>query len=187
MIPFYDKHGPEYVHRTIGVDVTHLYSLFQPYLDASDVSNILDVGFGSGRDLRYYNSIGYTTIGVDTSPYMCRHARDTTESEIYQCDLFNFSKKVDAIWCCACLVHVPDFTSAIQHFKTLTGGPILISVKIGEQSEQRIEGERTFYILSPHDVRDCIVNSGFIIHEWEVNTSAIDTKDTWLTIVMTPE
>lgn len=187
MIPFYDKHGFAYIQRTIDVNVSHLYDLFQPYLNLLEHPTILDVGFGSGRDIRYFESQGHEVIGVDTSPLMCKHSRETTNADIYQCDLFKFSKKVDAIWCCACLVHVPDFKAALEHFKTITRGPILVSVKIGEASMTVTEGERTFYILSPDDVHGALIDTGFIVHEWESNRSSIDPNDTWLTVVITPE
>ena len=60
---YYSANYKEYISFTQNVDMTEHYNRFLPYL--SHGSKILDIGFGSGRDMLYFSSKGYNVFGID--------------------------------------------------------------------------------------------------------------------------
>ena len=62
---YYDKNAKDYITNTINCDMSHHYQKFIKYLPSN--SKILDIGFGSGRDMIYFQSQGHIVEGIDTS------------------------------------------------------------------------------------------------------------------------
>lgn len=72
MSRYYSEHSSEYIASTIGIDMSPVYALFEPLLNGK---RILDVGFGSGRDMLYFKSKGYEVFGIDTESAFVEHAK----------------------------------------------------------------------------------------------------------------
>jgi 2-polyprenyl-3-methyl-5-hydroxy-6-metoxy-1,4-benzoquinol methylase len=62
---FYNTHYQELITKYDNIELKELYSLFDKYIKSND--NVLDIGFGSGRDLRYIQSLGANGYGVDAT------------------------------------------------------------------------------------------------------------------------
>ena len=65
MSNYYDINAKDYIENTINCDMSIHYEKFLKYLPAK--GKILDIGFGSGRDMIYFKSLGYNVEGIDTS------------------------------------------------------------------------------------------------------------------------
>ena len=65
MSNYYDVNSKEYIENTINCDMKMHYQKFLKYLP--EKGKILDIGFGSGRDMIYFKSLGYEVYGIDTS------------------------------------------------------------------------------------------------------------------------
>ena len=62
-INYYNLNADYYIKDTINSNMTELYSLFEKHIKPK--STILDLGFGSARDLLYFKNKGYITYGID--------------------------------------------------------------------------------------------------------------------------
>jgi SAM-dependent methyltransferase len=62
---YYETHADEYFHATYAVDLQPLWEKLSKRLEKGDY--ILDLGSGSGRDLRYFAERGFRVIGIDYS------------------------------------------------------------------------------------------------------------------------
>ena len=106
-IDYYQKNAPVYYAKTIGTNMGAIYKSFFKYMVPR--GKILDVGCGSGRDLKAFKTLGYEVVGLDPSEQMAhlaahligepvgiREARQIHEVQAY-----------DGIWACASLIHIP--------------------------------------------------------------------------------
>lgn len=103
---YYDTHAREYIHGTVDADLSSLYDRFLPHL--SPGCTILDAGCGSGRDLKYFSSLGFRCTGFDASAEMVKAAGTYSGCPVYQgtFETFDARQAYDAIWACASLLHV---------------------------------------------------------------------------------
>jgi len=63
---YYRENAQSYFDRTFGLPMEHLY---RPFLAAvGEGRRILDVGCGSGRDVKAFRALGYDAYGIDPSP-----------------------------------------------------------------------------------------------------------------------
>lgn len=138
---YYDKHANDFIKDTMYCDMSSIYQFFEQYL--FDVKTILDVGFGSGRDMLYFKNKGFDVYGIDPSIEMCRNAIKLGLGNIYNTNTteMNLNKEFDAIWACASLLHIPSnelnnaFINCSKHLKK--NGIMYCSFKHGD-----FEGER---------------------------------------------
>ena len=52
---FYKKYAMNYINKTKNIDMSEIYDYFLKYTTTK--GKLLDVGFGSGRDMLYFKSI----------------------------------------------------------------------------------------------------------------------------------
>lgn len=84
---FYEAHAREYFDRTVSADLGHLYERFLKYVKPG--GRVLDVGSGSGRDLKALRARGYDPVGIDASPALAQLATDFSGST---CLLMRFQR-----------------------------------------------------------------------------------------------
>lgn len=125
----------------MSVDVSHLYAEFEAHLP--NVANLLDVGCGSGRDLKYFAECGYQAIGLEPSSELAAFAEQHSGQKVIcgKVQDTDWRDAFDGIWCCASLLHVPKdelgdvFQKLARALKN--GGIIYLSFKYGESEEER--------------------------------------------------
>jgi len=93
----------------------------------------LDVGFGSGGALFFFNNLGYSVHGVDTNPTAVEFARESLpDAQIVQgeFDPAQISEKMDVISCFHVLEHVPDVVGFLKELRSTTsnGGILILEV-----------------------------------------------------------
>lgn len=69
---YYDKHAKEFIQNTINCNMEDIYNVFLKYVSTG---KLLDVGFGSGRDMFYFKNKGFDVYGIDTSKKLCEEAK----------------------------------------------------------------------------------------------------------------
>ena len=131
---YYAEHASEYIASTIGTDMSYAYTMFEPLLPKG--GSILDVGFGSGRDMLHFKSKGFDVHGIDIEPKFVEHAQPLgLNVEIGDVLRYSSDKKYDGIWACASLLHLPlkDVRPAIDHLLSFLheDGVLFISMKEG--------------------------------------------------------
>jgi 2-polyprenyl-3-methyl-5-hydroxy-6-metoxy-1,4-benzoquinol methylase len=157
MVSYYDTHAPEFVARTVAVDMAHLRQRFVDRLPVGGVGGrVLDAGCGSGRDSQAFARAGFRVTAFDASREMVRAARELTGLEVVQCTFREFSSEwpFDGIWACASLLHVPrgELAGTLEHLIGLLrpAGVLFASLKFG--NEERMDGERYFNDVTPESL-----------------------------------
>lgn len=124
----------EYIEATMYADMTGEYRFFEQYLKPND--EILDIGFGSARDMLHFKSKGYKTYGIDIEEEFVEHAKSLGLS-VELADIMKYSPdhRFDAIWACSSLTHTPsdELHSVFDKIKTILkpGGVAYCSFKYG--------------------------------------------------------
>lgn len=105
MSNYYDVNAKEYIESTINCDMSFHYQKFLKYLPKT--GKILDVGFGSGRDMVYFKSLGYDVEGIDTSLEFVKNMMEQGfDVKLESACEINNSDEYDGIWACASLLHI---------------------------------------------------------------------------------
>lgn len=134
-LKYYNENANDYFDASVKVDMSELYSVFLPLIPSG--GSILDIGCGSGRDLKYFKERGYDAEGLELSSELRKLAEVYSGCRIYEgsiqdfCPLHNY----DALWACASLLHLKE-AEIFDLFKQLDrflkpGGILLASMKSG--------------------------------------------------------
>ncbi len=143
-IDYYNDNASYYFDRTSNVDLVPLYEVFLKYVPAG--GRIMDLGCGSGRDVKWFRDHGYEAYGLDASEQLVKIARDqlAIPVEVGCIEDWVADEAFDGIWCCASLVHLDDeafdrFLSNLR-YNLRSGGVLFMSVKEGIESGTTEDG-----------------------------------------------
>jgi len=145
-IEYYNQNAKTFYDGTLAVDMSSLYSHFEPFLCEGGL--ILDAGCGSGRDSLYFQQRGFQVVAMDASSELAQMATQLIglPVEICRFDEFHHGEAFDGIWACASLLHVPmaELAPVVQHLANLlkSGGLFYCSFKYGEG--ESVRDDRTF-------------------------------------------
>lgn len=141
---YYHIHAAEYCNASSFPMPESYYADFLSLIPEG--CRILDLGCGSGRDLKYFAEHGYEAEGLDSSTEMCRFAEQHSERIIHCADCRTWvpEKKYDAIWACASLLHLTE-EEIVSFFRNLSrllnsGGISYASFKQGIQTGEDADG-----------------------------------------------
>jgi len=153
----------------------HLYS---PFLaEVGRQGRILDVGCGSGRDVKAFRAMGYEAFGVDSSPELVKLAYENVGPYFREASIE--SLKVDApydgVWACASLLHLArsKIALALQNLKgTLKLEGVLFATVQRGAGEGRLSDSRYYTYYGTQEFCDSVESAGFsIISAWETADS----------------
>ena len=137
-INYYDEHASQYFDSTSQVDLAMLYKEFLEYIPIG--GRIMDLGCGSGRDVKWFRDHGYDAHGLDASEELVKIACNQLDIPVEAglIEEWIADETFDGIWCCASLMHLDDisfdrFLSNLR-FSLRPGGALFISVKEGIES-----------------------------------------------------
>ena len=181
---YYSTNYKEYISTTQKVDMTEHYRRFLPYL--SQGAKILDVGFGSGRDILYFESKGYNVLGIDNvSEFVDNGKANGLNVEL--CDFHNlpYIEMFDGIWACASLLHSNDLPLAFDNLnKALkVGGHIYLSMKNGNGTN--IENGRFYQYIDEEKLKELCKNSNLSIVEIYNSEDLLKRNNGWINAVLT--
>ncbi|MCA1729618.1 MAG: class I SAM-dependent methyltransferase [Actinobacteria bacterium] len=119
-------------------------SLYEPFLSLlMPGAHILDAGCGSGRDALAFLERGYEVTALDASEAMTKLASRHIGRPVLHMsfDQMWFRDRVDGIWACASLLHVPRqrMLIVLERFVLAlrAGGVMYASFKYGEEEDVR--------------------------------------------------
>ena len=181
---YYSTNYKEYISSTQNVDMTEHYNRFLPYL--SKGAKILDIGFGSGRDMLYFESKGYNVLGIDNvSEFVDNGKANGLNVEL--CDFHNlpYIEMFDGIWACASLLHSNDLSLAFNNlYKALkVGGYTYLSMKYGKDSS--IENGRFYQYVDEQKLKNLCKNSNLSIVEIYSSEDLLKRNSGWINAVLT--
>lgn len=134
-IEYYNNNANDYFDSTSQVSLEELYNKFLSYIPIG--GSIMDLGCGSGRDVKWFRDHGYDAYGLDASEKLvsiaCRKLQIPIELGIIE--EWVAEEPVDGIWCCASIMHL-DEEAVEQFFSNLkynlkSKGVLFMSVKSG--------------------------------------------------------
>lgn len=118
-IDWYQTNAEAYFSETAHLDNSNLLSQFLK--DVPRHAPVLDLGCGSGRDLKAMIDLGYQAIGLEPAPALAALAKQNAKAVILQMtaeDAVIPSESFGGVWACASLLHVdrgelPDLLARI--------------------------------------------------------------------------
>lgn len=105
-LDYYNKHAVSFVAKTNHVDFQKIQDKFLALLGQD--AYILDLGCGSGRDTKYFLSLGYQVDAADGSEELCRIAGEYTGIHVKNMLFQDMDavKQYDGVWACASILHL---------------------------------------------------------------------------------
>lgn len=187
-LAFYEKHAQEYFDRTVSADLEPLYDRFFQYVKPG--GKILDLGSGSGRDLKAMFDRGYLPLGIDASPTLAKLATgfSGTTCLTMRFEELRFGSEFDAVWACASLLHMPkrQIPSILRnvHHALVEHGVLFVSVQIG-QGEKLLPDGRFFAYYAPEEFSQILEDAGFTIQQSWLSEDSLSSQRQidWLNIV----
>ena len=187
MSNYYDINAKAYIENTINCDMSIHYEKFLKYLP--DKGKILDVGFGSGRDMIYFKSLGYEVEGIDTSVEFVKNMREqgfnVKHMSVAKID---YEQQYDGIWACASLLHVRRegleevITRCVAALKQ--NGVLYCSFKYGDMEIEK--DNRYFNYVDEKIINDIAKKNSFVIVEMyqTCDVRMAHTNEYWLNIIL---
>lgn len=134
-IEYYNTNASKYYSETVNVDLDQMRRKFADYLP--EHARVIDIGCGSGRDVKAFLDMGLQAVGLDASEELAQVASEGLGIHVIVEDMSTWlsDEPYDGIWCCASLLHLRE-QEVICFFNNLhknlkPGGAIYISVKTG--------------------------------------------------------
>ena len=106
-INYYDANAQSFYDRTIGTDMSHMYTKFLNLLP--NKACILDAGCGSGRDSKFFLKLGHEITAFDASTEMVKFSTKEVGKQTLQLRFqdLNFKQEFGGVWANASLIHAP--------------------------------------------------------------------------------
>lgn len=151
---------------------------------------VLDVGFGSGRDTLYFAEHGLEPYSIEMALSFIDSLHGITSAQLFQMDARQLAfaeDTFDGIWCCAVLLHLPreQIAQTLIGFRRVlkSSGVLYLSMKEGEGSEWIQEGNiglpRYFSYYTSDELRQLIEAAGFSIFYDQVKPHQ-EGRRTWI-------
>ena len=183
---YYSTNCKEYISSTQNVDMWEHYSRFLPYLSIG--AKILDIGFGSGRDMLYFEDKRYNVIGIDNVSEFVENAK-ANGLNVELCDFHNlpYTETFDGIWACASLLHSNDLPLAFNNlYKALkVGGYVYLSMKYGNGT--KIENDRFFQYINEEKLKELCENANLSIVEIYNSEDLFKRNNGWINAILKKE
>lgn len=190
-LDYYNKNASELYQRYNSADMSKVHKLLDKYTTASD--QVLDLGFGSGRDLLHLKRRGITGWGLDGSKSFVdifKSDYKSFEERIFHSVLpsinlpKNYQNFFSVIYSIATWMHLPkeEHFEAILNIKKFLkpGGKVIISYSV----TPREDDSRYFEDINPEKLALLFETFGFNLLESTSNEDGLGRNNiTWVTQV----
>lgn len=191
-IHYYNMNSDTLLTRYDNADMKQLYSIIDEVIQQN--SKVLDIGFGSGRDLAYLLSKGHDIWGIDASKYFVENAKKRFEQHainFFKTQLpsletpKHLNNSFDAILCIAVWMHLEylDYNEAVENICKLCKptATVLMSYSDGDRDEV---DDRFFEHVDKELLISLFEKKGFYIIKEQSNDDSFQRqKLTWYTLV----
>lgn len=183
---FYNKNSKEYIKSTIDVNMEEQYKPFETEL--KEKAKVLDIGFGSGRDTKYFNS-KYIVTSIDNSEAFVNNAKEVLDSKVMLLDVLdiNFKNEFDGIWACASLLHLKkdDLKETFNKCYIALKDKGVMYTSFKEGTFEGIKEGRYYTYLTAESLAFIIKDTGFSIKTifYTIDNRA-GRQDQWLNVYL---
>ena len=185
---FYEEHAREYFDRTVSADLGPIYERFLQYVKPG--GRILDVGSGSGRDLKALRARGYNAVGIDASPTLAKLAAEFSGTTCLPMlfEELRFERAFDAVWACASLLHLPKYNllSVLRRLYgvLVSGGVLFVSIQLG-RGEKLLPDGRFFAYYAQDEFARLLNRTGFSVDQTWISKDSLRSERPirWLNII----
>jgi len=188
MKDYYETNAAEYHASTVRIDPASFLEPLARRLTPG--ATILDIGCGSGRDMRWFKERGFKPTGFERSPSLAEMARSHSGCSVIEGDFetYGFSGlSMDAVVLTGALVHIPHdrFKAVlINIFQALVpGGHALITLKEGRDPTETSHG-RSFYLWQDLDLHGLFADLNLAVVDFSRAVSKVRDTDIWLGYVL---
>ena len=184
---YYEINADRYINDTKDCDMNIQYQFFLKHLKKED-GKILDVGFGSGRDMDYFYSLGYEVEGVDPTKAFIDLLKDKYKVYNIKAEDINFVNEYDGIWACASLLHVKrdNLKEVLIRLKSALkkDGIIYISFKYGDY--EGIYKDRYFNFLNENILKNILKDTNLSIVDILITKDVRKNREDerWLNVIL---
>ena len=188
---FYDTYALELIKRYDNADMSSLHKLLLKYIPQS--SSVLDIGFGSGRDLQFLYDNGYDVWGIDPSAKFVVNCKDrfpTKKQQFFEASI-PFDKKVlglgkefDAVITIAMWMHLQceQYEDVVESIRNISKRSSTVIISYSEGS--RVNDERYFKDVDLEYIIQLFSAKGFILVETITSIDSLDRDSlTWITVI----
>ena len=145
---------------------------------------VIDIGCGTGRDVKYLNLRGKNAIGIDLSIGMIKYAKNNNpDGNLCVMDFLKLGIKknsITGIWACGSLLHIPksDLVEALQKLYEIlcNRGVLYLTMQFGDSEGFKGDG-RYFAYYSEDEIKEALLLSKFKIFKIDGNVSTKGTFD----------
>ncbi len=183
---YYQKNAKEYINKTKDVDMSEAYQLFLKY--AKTKGKLLDVGFGSGRDMLYFKSLGFDVFGIDPQPEFCDEAKKlglNVECSAIN-DYLNAYSEYDYLWASASLLHIKKelLNRAFKVCSNIlkSGGIMYCSFKYGDF--EGIIDDRYYIYLTETTINKYLNDTSFELLVSKITDDNLNRNNKWLNVIL---
>ena len=188
MEDFYQIEARKYFESTVKICPD---SFLQPFVDfLPSACSILDVGCGSGRDMRWLKERGFSVTGFERAKTLAELAREYSGCPVIEGDFseYDFSRlNFDAILLIGSLVHVPHKEMADQILHILQAlrknGFVYLTLKEGKGTKKAADG-RVFTLWNDEQLRKLFSDIDLDVDYFYRQVSKLNKEDIWLGYIL---
>jgi SAM-dependent methyltransferase len=170
-VDFYRNNALAYALATRDISMADCYQRFERHVPAG--ARILDVGAGSGRDMRHFRQAGFRVEGIEACTELATEAARHSGAPVHVASVEYFvpSQPYDAIWANAVLLHLApsSLASALGRLAAALKpeGLLFVSFRCGEEKFRHIDG-RLYFGMDSERLNACAAGGGFAtVEQWE--------------------
>lgn len=190
---YYKQNSRSLLEKYNQADMTNLYLFFDKYFEKK--FDILDIGFGSGRDLIHLNQKGFNIWGIDPVDEFIENIKKifpNKTSNFYKGRLPslikdpNILRKFDAIICIAVWMHLKysEYETSITNISKISknGAILIISYSKGTRKQK---DSRTFFDIDIKLLLNLLKKHDFHLIEQDTNIDSLHRNElTWETLIL---
>lgn len=190
-INFYNQKSAQLIQKYDNANMSKLHNLLLKYIPQE--STVLDIGFGSGRDLEFLHNNNYDIWGIDPSFKFVENAKKKfpdIKNQFIKSGV-PFEKKpiklnisFNAVISIAMWMHLQhnQYQSVVENIVSLTKNNLTIIISFSEGN--RNHDERYFEDVNLEYITKLFANKGFHLVDTIKNDDSLDRESlTWITVI----
>ena len=187
-IDYYNQNNKTLIEKYDSVKPLEIHELFEKHIEKN--SSVLDIGFGSGRDLNFIReNITNDVFGLDGSIEFVKNIQKDyfyknriSLSVLPSIDISKFkTKKFDTVISIAVLMHLcmKDILKTVKNMKSILkpNGKIIISYS----TKSRNSDDRSFYNISKSEMTNLFASNQFREMASISNNDSLNRDIEWIT------